>query len=111
MQKHVVAKTGMVDRGIKTKTVTRKDSPIYGMDYYADTRLVNMPALLMETGFHSNPEEEAKLKTAAFRQKIAEGILEGLLEAYPAIKKPENNQKVSTASKREHLSTVRTQTG
>ena len=88
VQKHVVAKTGMVDRGIKTKTVTRKDSPIYDMDYYADTRLVNMPALLIETGFHSNPEEEAKLKTGSFRQLIAEGILAGLLEAYPAIKKP-----------------------
>ena len=93
VQKHVVAKTGMVDRGIKTRTVTSKGSPIYGMDYYADIRLVNMPALLMETGFHSNPEEEAKLKTGSFRQLIAEGILEGLLEAYPAIKKPTEQPK------------------
>jgi N-acetylmuramoyl-L-alanine amidase len=41
-------------------------------------RGVSMPAVLIEVGFVSNLHEEQLLKSGAYRQKLAEGILEGL---------------------------------
>jgi N-acetylmuramoyl-L-alanine amidase len=43
-------------------------------------RLVHMPAVLIETGFLSNSNEEAKLKNEYYRETIAESIAEGLCE-------------------------------
>ena len=37
-----------------------------------------MPGILIEVGFVSNLNEEKLLKTGAYRQKLAQGILEGL---------------------------------
>jgi len=37
-----------------------------------------MPAMLVETGFISNPEEEKKLRDPAFQRKLAAAILEGV---------------------------------
>ncbi len=39
---------------------------------------IRMPGILIEVGFVSNLNEERLLRTAAYRQKLAEGILEGL---------------------------------
>ncbi len=39
---------------------------------------VRMPGVLIEIGFVSNLNEERLLKTSAYRQKLAEGILEGI---------------------------------
>lgn len=39
-----------------------------------------MPAILVETAFISNPAEEKKLATPAFRQTIANGIANGIFE-------------------------------
>ncbi len=39
---------------------------------------IRMPGVLIETGFVSNPNEERLLKTGAYRQKLARGILEGI---------------------------------
>lgn len=39
---------------------------------------VRMPAVLIEAGFLSNSAEERKLKNGYYRQKIAEGILQGI---------------------------------
>ena len=41
-------------------------------------RGIRMPGILIEVGFVSNLNEERLLKTSAYRQKIAEGILEGI---------------------------------
>ena len=38
----------------------------------------DIPSLLIETGFISNPEEARKLKSAAHQQKMAEAIFEGI---------------------------------
>ncbi len=37
-----------------------------------------MPAVLLEVGFISNPEEAAKLRTIAYREKIAEAVADGI---------------------------------
>ncbi|MFZ2385504.1 MAG: N-acetylmuramoyl-L-alanine amidase [Candidatus Omnitrophota bacterium] len=44
-------------------------------------RGANMPAVLIEAGFLSNPSEEAQLKNSRYRQKLAECIARGL-ESY-----------------------------
>jgi len=38
----------------------------------------NMPSILAEVGFISNPDEEKLLKTDAYRQKLAESLFEGV---------------------------------
>lgn len=43
-------------------------------------RECSMPAIIVEVGFITNPEEAAKLKTPQFQTKIAEGIASGILE-------------------------------
>jgi N-acetylmuramoyl-L-alanine amidase len=43
-------------------------------------REIYMPSVLVEAAFITSPKEEAKLKTAKFRQKIAEGIANGVME-------------------------------
>lgn len=38
----------------------------------------DMPAVLMETAFVSNPDDEARLATADYRQKLADGIVNAI---------------------------------
>ncbi len=45
---------------------------------YQVLRGANIPAVLVEVGFVSNPGEERLLRSGAYRQRLAEGILEGL---------------------------------
>jgi N-acetylmuramoyl-L-alanine amidase len=49
-----------------------------------------MPAILVETAFISNPNEEKKLANSAFRQTVANGIASGICE-YLGIKRINNN--------------------
>lgn len=58
---------GFVDRGIKDGSM------------FAVIRDTKMPAVLIETGFHTNKEDVAKLKDSAFRDKIAEAYVKGIL--------------------------------
>ncbi|MFQ6082655.1 MAG: N-acetylmuramoyl-L-alanine amidase [Candidatus Aminicenantia bacterium] len=39
---------------------------------------VDMPAILVETSFLSNPREEKRLRSNDYRQRIAEGVCEGI---------------------------------
>lgn len=78
VQQQLVLATGLRDRGAKARLVTREDSPIRGMDYYAVIRKARCPAVIVEVGFHSNPQEEALLKTKEFRQLAAAAIAQGL---------------------------------
>lgn len=48
-------------------------------DYFV-LREQTLPAVLVECGFLSNKEEEAKLLTREYQQKVAQSILQGLLE-------------------------------
>lgn len=83
IQKSLVEATGLRDRGIKTRLVDNPSSPIDKKDYYAVIRRSNMPAIIVEMGFHTNRQEEALLKTTAFREKLAQALLQGIKEAYP----------------------------
>ncbi|GAH66504.1 unnamed protein product, partial [marine sediment metagenome] len=61
-----MANTGSKNRGTK-------DGGFYVLNH------TNMPAALQEGEFLSNPDKEALLKTDAFRNKIAQGIYEGIV--------------------------------
>lgn len=59
--------TGFTDRGVKQGN-------------FKVIRETTMPAALLEIGFLSNPEEEAQLLSPDFRQKVAEGITQAVIQ-------------------------------
>jgi N-acetylmuramoyl-L-alanine amidase len=65
VQRSVIEKTGFVDRGAKTA------------DFYV-LRWTNVPAILIEAGFITNPSDAALLKRPAFRTRIVEGVADGV---------------------------------
>jgi N-acetylmuramoyl-L-alanine amidase len=66
-QKQLIAATGFNDRGIKT-------APLYVI------RHTTMPAVLIETGFISNPAEEEALNSNAMQKRIARAIVDAIKE-------------------------------
>jgi N-acetylmuramoyl-L-alanine amidase len=66
VQKAVLASTGAANRGI----VQRGD--LTGFNW------ADVPAVLIETGFMTNPGESARLQTPAYQQKVALGITRGV---------------------------------
>jgi N-acetylmuramoyl-L-alanine amidase len=66
IQKAVVAATGAVDRGI----VRRSD--LTGFNW------ANVPVVLVEAGFLSNPTERHRLQTGAYQQRVARGLARGV---------------------------------
>ena len=59
--------TGAIDRGVRTEN-------------YAVLRETDMPAVLIETGFMTCPDELALLVDANYQVKMAKGIAEGILK-------------------------------
>ncbi len=57
--------TGAASRGVKTNP-------------YVVIRETKMPAILIETGFLTNPEEEKLLYTEEYQNKMVEGIVKGI---------------------------------
>ena len=66
LQKAVVHATGAVDRGI----VQRSD--LTGFNW------ADVPAVLVETGFLSNPSDSRLLHTGAYQQRVARGLTAGV---------------------------------
>ena len=66
LQKAVVSSTGAANRGI----VQRSD--LTGFNW------ADVPAVLIETGFMTNPTESRQLKTPAYQQRVALGITRGV---------------------------------
>jgi N-acetylmuramoyl-L-alanine amidase len=71
MQKAVVRSTGALDRGV----VQRSD--LTGFNW------ANVPAVLVETGFMTNPTESRRLKSGAYQQRVALGIVVGAAAVVP----------------------------
>lgn len=42
----------------------------------------DIPSILVELGFITNPEEEALMKTASYRQKLARGVGDGIVDYF-----------------------------
>ena len=73
LQDELLAGLGLADYGIREER-------------FVVVRDASMPAVLIETAFISNPNEEKLLATAAFRQKAAEAIASGLADYFQQIK-------------------------
>lgn len=70
----------------------------------------DIPSVLVETAFISNPTEEKKLRTAAFQHEVATGILAGIrrylaTQKAPGVARPVVAQSAppAAAGRREHL--------
>ncbi|NLW16199.1 MAG: N-acetylmuramoyl-L-alanine amidase [Firmicutes bacterium] len=63
---------GRPSRGVRTRALAD------GRDYYHVIREAKMPSVLVECAFHTNPTEEALLKTPEFRQLLATAIADGI---------------------------------
>ena len=61
-----------IDRNLDVKILGVKGAK------YQVLKGTSMPAVLIETGFLSNPSEERMLKNGFYRQKLAENIVEGI---------------------------------
>lgn len=66
----VVNSTGAVNRGV----MERND--LTGFNW------TKVPVVLLEMGFMTNPEEDAKMETEEYQQKIVDGIVSGLLKYF-----------------------------
>jgi N-acetylmuramoyl-L-alanine amidase len=71
IQRALVGATGAADRGV----VRRSD--LTGFNW------ANVPAVLVETGFLTNPTERRLLHTGAYQQRVAAGILAGVVGFSP----------------------------
>ncbi len=69
VQSSLISKTGANDRGVK-------QAPFLVL------RQARIPAILVEVGFLTNPDEEARLVTAAYQQKLAEAIAAGIINFF-----------------------------
>jgi N-acetylmuramoyl-L-alanine amidase len=65
MQKAYIAKTGAKDLGLQRR------ADLTGFNW------ANVPAILVETGFMTNPTEGAKLRTDRYQWKVAHGLANG----------------------------------
>jgi len=71
VQRAVLHSTGAADRGV----VQRSD--LTGFNW------ANVPAVLVETGFMTNPTESRRLRSGAYQQRVARGILLGVAAFVP----------------------------
>ena len=69
IQQSLVSKTGAYDRGVKRET-------------FAVLRETSIPSILVELGFIDNQEEVNKIKTNEYQDKLADGIVDGIVEYY-----------------------------
>lgn len=67
VQRHLVTATGAVDRGVR-------------QNLFYVIRNARIPAVLVELGFVSNPDEGSKLATDSYQQVLANALADGVLE-------------------------------
>lgn len=67
MHKYLVSSSGLTDRGVRSKSLHV-------------TRETKMPAVLLEAGYLSNKNDNAKLYTEDFQNRVAAGIVKGIKE-------------------------------
>ncbi len=66
-----------MNRAVAQANLGTKDDGIVKFPYYV-TKNADMPAILIETAFLTNPTDYALLDSSAWRQKMAEAIAEGI---------------------------------
>jgi N-acetylmuramoyl-L-alanine amidase len=66
-QRELIAATGAVDRGINAR------SDMTGFNW------ADVPVILPEIGFMTNPDEDRRLATPAYQDKIVQGLTRAIL--------------------------------
>ena len=69
IQAHLVAKTGETNMGVFRRRLRLTRNP-------------DIPCVLCECAYLTNPAQAAKVANASYRQRIAEGIADGIFEQY-----------------------------
>ena len=69
VQQNLLYKTGAYDRGVKRAS-------------FAVLRETSIPSILVELGFIDNQDEVNKIKTNEYQEKLADGIVDGIVEYY-----------------------------
>jgi len=67
VQRNLVASTGAIDRGVR-------------QNLFYVIRNARIPAILVELGFVSNPEEGRKLSSNSYQQTLAQALADGVME-------------------------------
>src|SRR5690606_9489520 len=67
IHKHLAEATGFRDRGVKRE------------EFFV-VKETNMPAVLLEIGYLTNPHEESVMLTDEFQYKVASAIVDGIKE-------------------------------
>lgn len=80
VQKSLISRLGLEDRGVKRAR-------------YAVLRMAEMPAILIESGFLSNPGESKRIYDPQFRQQLAQAIVRGIQGYDRAV----SRERISTA--------------
>lgn len=73
LQRSLLIRTGAEDRGVKRAR-------------FAVLRTAECPAALVEVGFISHPQEAGNLASAAYLEKIANGIVDGIVRYHSSLK-------------------------
>ncbi len=76
LQRGLLERTGAVDRGVRRAR-------------FAVLKNTDCPAALVELGFISSAREEARLKSAAYRDRLARGLYKGILEYAATVQRAE----------------------
>ena len=69
VQQNLLYQTGANDRGVKRASFTV-------------LRETSIPSILVELGFIDNPEERNKIKTDEYQERLANGIVDGIVAYY-----------------------------
>ena len=64
------------------KGMARLHKPRVEQAGFAVLKAPDIPSVLVETAFISNPEEEAKLRTAAYQEQLADALMRGIVRYF-----------------------------
>ena len=78
---------GAMQTAMNEDLAPKREREALGGDYYILT--LGVPSVLVECGFLSNKEEEALLLTEAYRERVAEAVVQGVMIWHALENKPE----------------------
>ena len=71
-----------IERCLVLKVFTTGHAPIGVIEDYTELDCAQIPATVMTVGYTSNPQESLLLNKESYRERIADGLYEGILEVY-----------------------------